>query len=155
MYLEDYLLDFFLLQNTKHWFVFFPNLLDLFSLFLCVWFQGWPLFNGQPIRGHPWDGLILFLTVILSCPCCLGVGPSENFPSTLTCPLLLLLSSCLFSCFRRDSFTADFLVFWHLKSLCPLPWYSMGHWWRSYDLDVFMGLCFPSSVNLCIHCIQL
>lgn len=91
-----------------------------FSLFICIWFQGWPLYIGQSIEE-------LTLGKGKFCFSQLSIIGCVLYLRTFTPSILH--AHCHYNCSglpyaiisKDDYFTADFVVFWLLQALCPPP----------------------------------
>lgn len=97
--------------------------LNLFLLFVYVWFQGWQLCVRQPISSFL-EKVILFLLTIINCLWFFVKGWNNvNFPP-LHIGILWILPVCsslvYISIFKKGFFTTDFLRFCLLQSFHPL-----------------------------------
>ena len=121
MYIEDYLLDFFSSTEHKTLICVLPKLAEsVFIICMCM-VSGLTTLQWTANKGSSlgWSNSLSHSNHQLSRVLCLGVGHCENLPSTITCPLLLPLSPCLCSCFRRRQFQNRFLSILALKIFMP------------------------------------
>lgn len=142
------------------------NLLSPFSLFACIWFQGWPLCIRQSIRGvHLSEKLNLLLQELLVTHSSFaGDGNPWNLPpSTLACPLIWQCSCLVYAAFsRKGYFMSDFLIVWLLTIfLAPPLKYSqlisawcpavVFLWWSPFavkrGVSDMSGICFHLKKN--------